>query len=88
MKVKPLGDRILIVVKVSEEKTAGGLVIPTTSQVKTQQAVVIDVGNESSIGVKKGDTIIYDKYAGTQIKIDDKEHIIIKDDDIIATVTL
>ena len=77
MAIKPLGERILIEIKTSEEKTAGGIVIPQAAQEKTQEGIVVSVGDSSDIKVKKGDIIIYDKYAGTQIKIDDKDHLIL-----------
>ncbi len=86
MAVKPLGDRVLIEVKASETKTSGGIVIPQTSQEKTQEGKVVAVGESDAIKVKAGDIVMYDKYAGTQIKIDDKDHLIIKNDDILAVI--
>ena len=86
MAIKPLGERILIKIKSSEEKTAGGIVIPETAQEKTQEGIVVSVGDSPDIKVKKGDVVIYDKYAGTQIKIDDKEHLILKLEDILAVI--
>ena len=86
MAIKPLGERILIEIKTSEEKTAGGIVIPQAAQEKTQEGIVVSVGDSSDIKVKKGDIIIYDKYAGTQIKIDDKDHLILKNEDILAII--
>ena len=86
MAIKPLGERILIKIKSSEEKTAGGIVIPETAQEKTQEGIVVSVGDSPDIKVKKGDVVIYDKYAGTQIKIDDKDHLILKLDDILAVI--
>ena len=86
MAIKPLGERILIEIKTSEEKTAGGIVIPQAAQEKTQEGIVVSVGDSSDIKVKKGDIIIYDKYAGTQIKIDDKDHLILKNEDILAVI--
>lgn len=87
MAIKPLGERILIKIKTTEEKTAGGIVIPETAQEKTQEGIVVSVGDSPDIKVKKGDVIIYDKYAGTQIKIDDKDHLILKLEDILAVVS-
>ena len=67
MNVKPLGDRILIKIKESETKTAGGIIIPQTAQEKTQTGVVVAVGTDTDvIKVKAGDEVMYDKYAGTQ----------------------
>ncbi|HOJ65142.1 MAG TPA: co-chaperone GroES [Spirochaetota bacterium] len=86
MNVKPLGERLLILIKTSEEKTAGGIVIPQTAQEKTQEGTVVAVGNSSNITVKVGDRVLYDKYAGTQLKIDGKDHLIVKMDDILAII--
>jgi len=86
MAVKPIGNRILVEIKNSEEKTSGGIVIPQTAQEKTQEGIVIAVGDSDEITVKEGSRVIYDKYAGTEIKIDGKEHLLIKSDDILAMV--
>ena len=87
MAIKPLGERILVKIKTSEEKTSGGIVIPQTAQEKTQEGIVVSIGDSPEIKVKKGDTIIYDKYAGTQIKIDDKDHLILKVEDVLAVIS-
>ena len=71
MKIKPLADRVLVKNDKAETKTAGGLIIPEAAQEKTQTAVVVEVGpgtDEVKITLKKGDRIMYDKYAGTPIK--------------------
>ena len=68
MKVMPLGDRILVKMVEMETKTAGGILIPQTAQEKTQEGIVIAVGDDESIKVKAKDRVIYDKYAGTTIK--------------------
>lgn len=86
MKVKPLGDRLLVRVLQVEEKTKGGIYIPQTAQEKTQQGIVEEVGDSDVIKVKVGQKIIYDKYAGTQLKIDDVEYLILKNDDVLAIV--
>ena len=87
MKITPLGDRVLIKIAESEEKTKGGLFIPQTAQEKTQTGSVAAIGdNKEKIKVKVGDKVMYDKYAGTSIKIDGVEHLIVKADDIIAIV--
>lgn len=86
MKVKPLGERVLVKVLQIEERTKGGIYIPQTAQEKTQQGVVEEVGDSDQIKVKVGQKVIYDKYAGTQIKIDDVEYLILRNDDILAIV--
>lgn len=86
MQVKPLGNRVLIKVKETEEKTKGGIYIPQTAQEKTQTGVVVAVGTDEAIKVKVGDQVLYDKYAGTQIKIDDVEHLVLSADDILAVI--
>jgi chaperonin GroES len=86
MKIKPLGDRILVRVLQVEERTKGGIYIPQTAQEKTQQGVVEEVGDSQDIKVKVGQKIIYDKYAGTQIKIDDVDYLILRNDDVLAIV--
>ncbi|MDR3285023.1 MAG: co-chaperone GroES [Treponema sp.] len=87
MKVTPLADRVLVKPKKTESKTAGGIIIPDTAQEKTQEASVIAVGDDKEkIKVKPGDQIIHDKYAGTAIKIDGEDHLIVKADDIIAII--
>jgi chaperonin GroES len=86
MKVKPLGDRVLVKLQYAEEKTAGGIIIPDTAQEKTQQGVVLAVGDDEAIKVKVKDKIMYDKYAGTTIKVNGEEQLILKMADIIAKV--
>ena len=87
MKVKPLADRVMVKLDKNEAKTAGGIIIPDTAQEKTQQGVVVEVGDDKDvIKVKAGQKVMYDKYAGTQIKIDGVEHLILKMSDIIAVV--
>ena len=87
MKIKPLADRVLIKVEEAETKTASGLFIPQTAQEKTQQGVVITIGDDTeTITVKVGDRVMYDKYAGTPIKVDGAEHLILQMQDIIAII--
>jgi chaperonin GroES len=87
MKVKPLADRFLVKMEKTEAKTAGGIIIPDTAQEKTQLAVVVAIGDDKEvIKVKAGQKVMYDKYAGTQIKIKEEEHLILKMSDIIAVV--
>lgn len=87
MKIKPLADRVLIKMEEAETKTASGLFIPQTAQEKTQQGVVVTIGDDTeTITVKVGDKVIYDKYAGTPIKMDGDEHLILQMQDIIAII--
>jgi chaperonin GroES len=87
MKIKPLGDRVLIKIEEVEEKTASGIYIPQTAQEKTQSGVVAAVGDdEEVIKVKPGDKVMYDKYAGTSIKVDGAEHLLLSMQDILAIV--
>ncbi|MDR1316170.1 MAG: co-chaperone GroES [Spirochaetales bacterium] len=87
MKLQPIGDRILLKVEAAETKTAGGLIIPDTAQEKTQTGKVIAVGDDKdAIKVKKGDRVMFDKYAGTSVKLDGDDHLIVKMQDIIAIV--
>ncbi|SIQ70057.1 chaperonin GroES [Alkalispirochaeta americana] len=88
MTVKPLGDRVLVKMEKEEEKTKGGLFIPETAQEKTQIAVVVAVGDDKDeIKVKEKDRVMFDKYAGTQIKIDGDDHLILSMGDILAVVS-
>jgi len=87
MKVNPLGDRVLIKVQEGDTKTAGGIIIPQTAQEKTQTGVVVAIGTDTDvIKVKKNDKVMYDKYAGTQIKIDGADHLIVKFSDVLAVI--
>ena len=87
MKVIPLADRVLVKTEKTEAKTASGIIIPDTAQEKTQIAVVLAVGDDKEkIKVKEGDRIMYDKYAGTSIKIEGEDHLMLKADDIIAII--
>ena len=86
MKVKPLTDRVLVKLEKSETKTTGGIIIPDTAQEKTQIGVVVAIGDDKDIKVKAGDKVMYDKYAGTQVKIGGDDHLILKMTDILATI--
>jgi chaperonin GroES len=87
MKIKPLVDRVLVKIDEGETKTAGGLIIPQTAQEKTQMGTVIAVGDDKdAIKVKPGDKVMYDKYAGTQIKVDGVDHLILKMADVVAII--
>ncbi len=92
MKIKPLNDRILVLRTEEEQKTAGGIIIPDTAKEKPQQGTVVavgpgkmgDDGKRVAMEVKKGDKILFSKYAGTEIKIDGVEHVFMKEDDILG----
>lgn len=89
MTIKPLADRVLVKNDKAETKTASGLIIPEAAQEKTQTATVVEVGpgtDDVKMTIKKGERIMYDKYAGTQIKIDGEDHLILRLSDIIAIV--
>ena len=87
MKIKPLGERVLVKIQEGEAKTAGGLIIPQTAQEKTQEGIVVAVGDDKDvIKVKVNDKIMYDKYSGAAIKIDGIEHLILKMADILAII--
>lgn len=94
MKVRPLNDRILIKRVAEETKTAGGLFIPETAKEKPQRGVVVAVGkgrlledgNRVELDVKAKDQILFGKYAGTEIKLDGEEHIVLKEDEILGVI--
>ena len=93
MKLVPLGDRVVLKQLVAEETTKSGIVLPGQSKEKPQQAEVIAVGpggvvegKEVKMEVKVGDQVIYSKYAGTEVKLDEDEYIIVKQNDILAVV--
>ena len=87
MKVRPLADRVLVKVDKVETKTASGIISPDTAQEKTQTAVVVAVGDDKEkIKVSVGQKVMHDKYAGTQIKIDGEEYLILKAGDIVAVI--
>ncbi|HOC28097.1 MAG TPA: co-chaperone GroES [Treponemataceae bacterium] len=87
MKLKPLADRVLVKTDKLESKTAGGIIIPDTAQEKTQTAIVVAIGDDKEkIKVTVGQKVMYDKYAGTQVKIDGEDHLIVKGTDIIAVI--
>ncbi len=88
MKLKPLDDRVVIEVKELEEKNVGGIIIPDTAKEKPQIGVIIAVGTEDELKklVKVGDKILYAKYGGTEVDIEDKKYIIISRSDILAII--
>ncbi|HEY5588045.1 MAG TPA: co-chaperone GroES [Candidatus Paceibacterota bacterium] len=93
MRIKPLGDRVLIKKLEAEETTKSGIVLPGTAKEKPQEAEIIAVGpggfvdgKEVKMEVKVGDRVLFSKYSGNEIKVDGKEYIILKQDDILAVV--
>nr|NQU91916.1 co-chaperone GroES [Bacteroidota bacterium] len=87
--IKPLADRVVIEPSQAEEKTAGGLIIPDTAKEKPQRGIVVAVGpgkKDEPITVKENDTVLYGKYAGTEISIDGKDFLIMRESDIVAIV--
>ncbi|MBO8139089.1 MAG: chaperonin GroES [Thermosipho sp. (in: thermotogales)] len=88
MKVLPLGSRLLIKPITEEKRTEGGIVLPDTAKEKPMKAEVIAVGNieDSDVDIHVGDKVIFSKYSGTEIKIEDEDYIIIDLDDILAKI--
>lgn len=85
--IKPLADRVLIEPKEAETKTASGLYIPDTAKEKPQQGTVLAAGpgkKDEPMEVKKGDVVLYGKYAGTEVTVDGKQYLIVKQSDILA----
>ena len=94
MKIRPLNDRVLVLRIDGEEKTAGGIIIPDTAKEKPQEGRVVavgpgktdDDGKRIPLEVKKDDRVLFGKYAGTDIKIDGVEHLIMREDDILGII--
>lgn len=93
MKLVPLGDKVVLKQLVAEETTKSGIVLPGQAKEKPQQAEVVAVGpggmvdgKEVTMQVKVGDKVIYSKYAGTEVKLEDEEFIVVKQNDIVAIV--
>ena len=94
MNVRPLHDRVIVKRVEGEEKTKGGIIIPDTAKEKPIEGIVVAVGNgkilengtKLPLEVKAGDRILFGKYAGTEIKVEGEEHLIMREDDIIAIV--
>jgi chaperonin GroES len=93
-KVKPLGDRVLVKPTEEDEQIKGGIIIPDTAKEKPQRGEVIavgdgktdDSGNKIALSVKTGDKVLYGKYAGTEIRLDDEDYLIMPEGDILAIV--
>lgn len=89
MNIKPLADRVLVVPAPAEEKTIGGIIIPDTAKEKPLKGEVVAVGNgtkDEDMVVKVGDTVLYGKYAGTELELDGKKYLIMRQSDILAIV--
>ena len=94
MHIKPLNDRILVKRLEAEEKTKGGIVLPETAKEKPKEGEVIAVGpgkmlengKRQSLELKKGDKIIFESYAGTEIKVEGKEYLLLKEDDVLGII--
>ncbi len=95
MNIKPLNDRVLVLRIEEEEKTSGGIIIPDTAKEKPQEGSVVavgpgktdDDGKRIPLDVQKGDRVLFGKYAGTEIKIDGVEHLIMREDDILGIIS-
>lgn len=94
MKIRPLQDRVIVKRVDEEAKSAGGIIIPDTAKEKPQEGKVVAVGNGKvgedgkvhPLDVKSGDKILFGKYAGTEIKIEGEEHLILREDDILGVI--
>jgi chaperonin GroES len=94
MEIRPLSDRILVLRIEEEERTSGGIIIPDTAKEKPQEGKVVavgpgkldDDGNRIPLEIKKEDRVLFGKYAGTEIKIDGVEHLIMREDDILGII--
>ena len=93
MQLKPLGNRVVLKQQEAEEKTKSGIILPDSAKEKPQEAVVVAVGpgietdgKKIEMQVKEGDKVIYSEYAGTNVKLEDTEYIVVSQNDIIAIV--
>ncbi len=94
MKLRPLKDRVIVIGLEEEQKTTGGIIIPDTAKEKPQEGKVVavgpgkmdDAGKRIPMAVKKGQKVLFGKYAGTEVKIDGKIHLIMREDDIIGII--
>ncbi|MBL7751510.1 MAG: co-chaperone GroES [Chitinophagaceae bacterium] len=89
LSVTPLHDRVIVKAAPAEEKTAGGIIIPDTAKEKPQRGLVVAAGpgkKDEPMSVKSGDTVLYGKYAGTEIQIDGDDYLIMRESDIMAIV--
>jgi chaperonin GroES len=89
LKIRPLADRVLIEPDAAEERTAGGIIIPDTAKEKPQRGKVVAVGTgkkDEPMTVKVGDSVLYGKYAGTELIIDGTNYLIMRESDVVAVV--
>ncbi len=89
LNVKPLADRVLVEPAVAESKTVGGIIIPDTAKEKPQKGTVVAVGpgkKDEPMTVSNGDTVLYGKYSGTEINVDGKDYLIMRESDILAII--
>lgn len=89
LSIKPLADRVIVEAAQAEEKTAGGIIIPDTAKEKPSKGTVVAVGNgkkDEPMTVKVGDTVLYGKYAGTEINVEGADYLIMRESDILATL--
>ena len=94
MKIKPLNDRILVKRLEEESKTKGGIIIPDSAKEKPAQGEVVAVGDGKlgddgkriALQVKAGDRVLFAKYAGTEVKIEDEEHLVMREDDVLGII--
>ena len=94
MQIRPLHDRVLVEPLDAEEKTAGGIIIPDTAKEKPMEGKIISVGNGNKgedgkvtpLDVKKGDRILYGKWSGTEVKVEGKDYLIMKESDIMGII--
>jgi chaperonin GroES len=94
MKIRPLADRVVVKRTKEEEKTKGGIIIPDTAKEKPIEGVVIAVGNGKAtkagkvrpLEVKEGDRVLFGKYSGTEVKLEGEEHVILREDDLLAVL--
>jgi len=87
--IKPLADRVLVEAAAAEQKTAGGIIIPDTAKEKPQKGTVVAVGNgkkDEPMTVKVGDLVLYGKYSGSEITVDGKDYLIMRESDILAVI--
>ena len=86
MNLVPLGDRLVIKQVVAEETTKSGIVLPGQTKEKPQEATIVAVGKDVKEELNVGDTVIYSKYSGNNVKVDDVEYIIVKEEDVLAVL--
>ncbi len=94
MNLKPLGDRVIVKPKAPEEKTKGGIILPDTAQEKPMEGEIVavgggktdDNGKKITMDLKVGDKVLYGKYSGTEVKINDEEYLIMRESDVYAVI--